>query len=320
MLGAFSQNINKLALAQKLTLLLVVIFIGGITFSGIALDNILNSKAQSEISSNALLLIRTLNSVRAYTNNEITPLLNASAEKQRFLPQVVPSYSSRKVFENLQKENNSYKDFLYKEAMLNPTNMLDMADSFEKQIVNTFSQQKNQKEKSEFRDFAGEPYFYIALPIVITDASCLRCHSTANIAPKEMTRIYGEKNGFGWKLNEVLGAQLVSVPTKQVWQKAHQSFIMIMGLVTLIFAITIYMTNFWLKRYVVRPIKRVVRIAEAVSTGDMEADFEQVSTNDEVGSLVEAFTLMKLSLVMAIRRLEQYRVENREPKDRLGGS
>ena len=76
------------------------------------------------------------------------------------------------------------------------------------------------------------------------------------------------------------------------------------------------MANFWLKRYVVRPIKRVVRVAEAVSTGDMEADFEKVS-NDEVGSLVEAFTRMKLSLVMAIRMLEQYHIENREPKEKL---
>ncbi|MFH7024179.1 MAG: DUF3365 domain-containing protein [Heteroscytonema crispum UTEX LB 1556] len=317
MLRTFSPNLKNLALAQKLTILLLVIFLGGITFSGIALANILNHKAQNEITSNALLLLRTLNSVRAYTNNEVTPQLEQRIGKQSFVPQVIPSYSSRRVFDNLRKDNNSYQDFLYKDAMLNPTKIQDMADSFEKQIVNNFRQQKNQQEKSGFRDFAGEKYFYIARPIVITDASCLRCHSTPEAAPKEMIKIYGEKNGFGWKLNEVLGAQIVSVPTNIVLQKTRQSFILVMGLIAIIFAIAIYMTNFWLKRYVVRPIKRVVRVAEAVSTGDMEADFEKVSANDEVGSLVEAFTRMKLSLLMAMRRLEQYRVENRELKDRL---
>jgi protein-histidine pros-kinase len=29
-----------------------------------------------------------------------------------------------------------------------------------------------------------------------------------------MVKIYGTANGFGWKLNEVIGAQMVSVPAK----------------------------------------------------------------------------------------------------------
>lgn len=315
MLRRISESFKNLALAQKLTVILLVIFLGGITLSGFALAEILNYKAQNEIASNALLLLRTINSVRFYTNSEVTPLLEASAG-QSFLPQVIPAYSSRKVFENLRKVNNDYKDFLYKEAMLNPSNPQDMADSFEKNIIQSFSEQKNLKETSGFRSLAGDKYFYIARPIVITDASCLRCHSTPEVAPKEMIKSYGDKNGMGWKLNEVLGAQIVSVPTTEVVHRSHQSINVVMSILTIIFAIAIYVANFWLKRYVVRPINRVVRVAEAVSTGDMEADFEKVS-NDEVGSLVEAFTRMKLSLVMAMRRLEQYRVENREPKDKL---
>lgn len=316
MLGILPKNLNNLGLAQKLTILLLVIFLGGITFSGIALANILNYKAQNEITSSALLLLRTLNSVRSYTNNEITPHLEANLGEHGFLPQIVPAYSSRKVFDSLRKDNNSYQDFLYKEAMLNPTNLQDMADSFEKDIIQNFGQNKNVEQKSGFRSFQGEKYFYVARPLAIKDASCLRCHSTPEVAPKEMIKIYGSQNGMGWKLNEVLGAQIVSVPTNEVLQKTRQSLILVMSIVTSIFAIAIYMANFWLRRYVVRPIKRVVRVAEAVSTGDMEADFEKES-NDEVGSLVEAFTRMKLSLVMAIRRLEQYRVENREPRDKL---
>jgi methyl-accepting chemotaxis protein len=309
-------NTINFALAQKLTLLMLVVFLGGISLSGIALANILNYKAQHEISSNASLLFQTLNSVRSYTSNEVTPNLQATLGKDSFLAQTVPSYSSRKVFEHLRSQNQSYQDYLYKEAMLNPTNIRDLADDFEKTIISNFSQNKNTPEVTGFRNLQGEKFFYIARPLKITDASCLRCHSTPDAAPQEMIRIYGNKNGMGWKLNQINGTQIVSIPTSEVLQKAKQSFLLIMGIVTLVFAIATYMANYWLKRYVVRPIKRVVRVAEAVSTGDMDADFEKVS-NDEVGSLVEAFTRMKLSLVMAIRRLEQYRIENREPKDRF---
>lgn len=78
------------------------------------------------------------------------------------------------------------------------------------------------------------------------------------------------------------------------------------GIITLVFAIAIYVANLWLKRYVIQPIKRVVRVAEAVSTGDFDAEFDKVS-KDEIGSLVEAFTRMKLSLLMAIQSFEQQR-------------
>ena len=309
-------RLRNLALTHKLTLLLLVIFLCGISFSGIVLAKTLNYKTQREISSNASLLLLSLNSVRSYTSNEILPVLQANLGNDSFLPQTVPSYSSRKVFESLRVNNQEYQDYLYKDAMLNPTNISDLADDFETNIINDLRQKNNTQEVSGFRNLQREKYFYIARPLKITDASCLRCHSTPDVAPQEMIRIYGNKNGMNWKLNQINGIQIVSVPTSEVFKKAKQSFVVIMGIVTMAFTIAIYMANFWLLRYVVRPIKRVVRVAEAVSTGDMDADFEKVS-NDEVGSLVEAFTRMKLSLVMAIRRLEQYRIENSEPKNKL---
>lgn len=314
MLGKIQSSLNNLTLAKKLTLLLLVIFIGGISFSGVALASILNYKAQNEITSRASLLLQTLSSVRSYTSTEVSPALRARIKKEEFLPQSIPSYSSGQVFENLKKEDSYYSDFAYKPAMLDPTNLRDKADGFEAELVQRFRQDKNLKELSGFRSLGNQDLFYIAKPISISDPSCLKCHSTPDVAPKEMIKQYGTKNGFNWKLNEVLGTQIVAVPASQVYQNARQSFVLVMGIVVTIFALTIFLANLWLKRYIVRPIKQIVRVAEAVSTGDMEAEFEKVS-NDEVGNLVEAFTRMKLSLAMAITRFEQYRIGSRKPKD-----
>ncbi|MGH8000512.1 MAG: c-type heme family protein [Brasilonema sp.] len=309
MLRQFSLNFNNFNLAKKLTILLLIIFLGGITFSGIALAKILNYKAQDEISSNAWLLFRTMNSIRSYTNEEVTPELEKRLKNDEFAPQTIPSYSSRRIFDKLRNDNDTYKDFFYKEAMLNPTNLRDKADSYETEVIQNLRKDKNRKELSGFRSFDGEKFYYIARPLAITESSCLRCHSTPEAAPKNMIEKYGTEHGFGWKLNLINGVQIVSIPASQVLQKAHQSFVLVMGIVTLIFAIAIYMANFWLKRYVVRPIKRVVRVAEAVSTGDMDAEFEK-EANDEIGNLVEAFTRMKISLVMAIKSFERYRRGN----------
>jgi hypothetical protein len=48
----------------------------------------------------------------------------------------------------------------------------------------------------------------------VSKASCLECHSTPDKAPPEMIKKYGNANGFGWKLDEIIGAQVVSVPMK----------------------------------------------------------------------------------------------------------
>lgn len=314
MLNRFTY-IKNLALAKKLTILMLIVFIGGISLSGIALANVLNYKAQHEITSEAWSLIQTLTNVRVYTSAEVTPELESRLQPEEFLPEVVPSFAARVIFEKLQKHDPAFKNLLYKEAMLNPTNVNDKANELETEIVKRFRKDKNlQREERKFINVHGQEYFYIARPLALVDSSCLKCHSTPDVAPQQMTRIYGTKNGFGWKLNDINGAQIVYVPTGEIFQRAKQSFLVIMGIVMLTFALAIWVANYWLKKYVVRPIKQVVKVAEAVSTGDMDAEFEKIS-NDEVGSLVEAFTRMKLSLAMAMKRVEQYRMGNRKSTD-----
>ena len=306
MLTKISSNLNNLTLAKKLTILLLVIFIGGIILSGIALASVLNYKAQTEISSKALLLMQSMDSVRYYTNTEVSPQLVSRLKAEEFLPQTVPAYSANKVFDKLRADDSDYADYSYREAMINPTNIRDKSDDFETNLVENFRNNTNTKELQGFRSLGGKQIFYMARPISVTASSCLRCHSTPDIAPKGMIQLYGTTNGFGWQLNEVLGTQIVSVPASQILQKARQSFFVVMGIVAMVFAVTILMANLWLKRYIIRPIKKIVLVAEAVSTGDMNADFEKTS-NDEVGSLVEAFTRMKLSLAIAIKKFERNR-------------
>ncbi|MEG4801196.1 DUF3365 domain-containing protein [Microcoleus sp. ARI1-B5] len=272
--------------------------------SVIALASVLNYKAKAEISSKALLLMQSMNSVRCYSNTEVSPQLVARLKPDEFLPQTVPAYSANKVFDKLRSDETDCGDYSYKEAMLNPTNIRDKSDEFETGLVADFCKKINTKQLQGFRSLGGKEIFYIARPISVTASSCLRCHSTPDAAPKDMIKIYGTINGFGWKLNEVLGTQIVSVPASQVLQKARQSFVVVMGIVAMVFAVTILMANLWLKQYIIRPIKNIVLVAEAMSTGDLTADFDKKS-NDEIGSLVEVFTRIKLSLAMGLKSFSE---------------
>jgi HAMP domain-containing protein len=305
MLKDLKSNFQNLKLGKKLTILLLIVFIGGIVISGAGLATILNRNAQNEVTSKALVLMGVMNSVRDYTNTQVRPELVDKLET-KFIPQTVPAYSAREVFEKF-RTTKEYNDFFYKEATLNPTNLRNKADDFEKAIVERFRKESGLKELMGFRSTSSGEVFYIARPLAIGKQSCLECHTTPELAPPSQIKRYGKEHGFGWKLNEIVAAQMISVPAGTVIQNARQSFVWIMGVVALIFAVAIYIVNRWLYRYVVRPINRMAQVAEAVSTGDTEAEFERMS-NDEVGSLAEAFTRMKMSMVMAMKRLDRYRI------------
>lgn len=294
--------LKNLKLKQKFTLLLLVILVVGLSFSGLVLSALLRQNATNEIASRALTLIDTMTSLREYTLKQIYPELSFKLE-EKFLPQVVSAYSAREVFEILRKKPE-YRDLFYKEAAINPTNLRDKADSFEAQVLERFRKEKDLKQVNGFRSLPGGDIFYIARPLTISQPSCLQCHSTPEAAPKTMIDRFGAVNGFGWHLNEIVAAQFVSLPASKVIEKAHQASLLIVGLVSTVFIAVILLVNVFLNRQVILPLKRITRIAEEVSTGHMEVDFDQMS-NDEIGNLAKAFKRMKLSLEMAMKRIRR---------------
>jgi HAMP domain-containing protein len=123
-----------------------------------------------------------------------------------------------------------------------------------------------------------------------------------------MIEQYGKDNGFGWHLNDIVAAQIVYVPASTIIQKAHQSSALIVGLVSLVFIIAISVVNFFLNNQIIRPLKKITRVAEEVSTGHLDVEFEQLS-EDEIGHLAKAFKRMKFSLEMAIKRLKKLSIK-----------
>ncbi len=301
---------NNWKLRKKFTVFLLLILIAGLGSIGIALNFALKKDTENQIASKALILIETMNSVRDYTSTQVKPELVDRIDTV-FLPETIPAYSAREVFEGLRKKDRDYRNFFYKEATINPSNLRDKANPFEKTLVEKFIDNEELREQRGFYNAPGGKLFYIARPIKITQESCLQCHSTPDVAPKSVIDRYGSVNGMGWKMNEIVGAQMISVPAETVITQANQSWVIIMAIVSIIFALVIVLVNYLLNRQVIHPLKKIARVAEEVSTGYMDAEFEQTA-NDEIGSLAEAFQRMKLSLAMAMNRISQVRKINRE--------
>ncbi len=294
--------LSNLKLGTKFTLLLTLVFLGGIIISGVTLSSALHRKAEDEITTKAEILTQTMNSVRAYTSDNIQPLLAKQLKSSpEFISETVPAYAAREVFEHF-RERPEYTSFLYKEATLDPTNPRDQADTFESKLVEKFRNQPELTKLSGYRVEDGQKLFYIARPMAITKASCLECHSTPAAAPKSQLISFGSRGGFGWKLNQIVAAQTIYVPADAVLNRGRQYLSLVMTIFVSVFTALVLLTNWLLKRTVINPLKQLTAIARRVSSSSMSAEqvgeFEsepitQVARRgDEPGQLARAFQVM----------------------------
>jgi protein-histidine pros-kinase len=287
-------------LVWKFNLVLLGIFVIGVSIAALVSHRVLQANAREEIIQNARLMMEAALSSRTYTNTQIKPLLETQL-KYNFLPQTVPAYAATEVFNDLRKK---HPDYGYKEATLNPTNPRDRASDWEADVVQLFRQAPKTEELVGERDTPTGRALYLARPIQITSAACLVCHSTVEAAPKTMLDLYGNANGFGWHMNDIIGAQIVSVPMSVPIQRANQVFRTFMWSLAGIFLVAFVLLNAMLHFMVIRPVTKLAAVADQVSLGNFEAGEFKSRTKDEIGVLTDALGRMKTSLVQAMKMLD----------------
>lgn len=310
---------NRLSLATKFTLALLTVFIVGMLACGLVLWRVLEKRAETQVLEDANVLIAMMSSVRHYTSTRINPLLSPDlATAEDFIPETVPAFSARTVFDRL-RENPAYARYTYKEATLNPTNPVDLADPFESQILERFRSGEVQTEQSGFRTLDdGQTVFYIARPLSVSAETCLRCHSTPDAAPASLINTYGSEHGFGWQLGEIVTAQMIYVPSGEIIGTAQQSLLALLGVFAAVFAVAILVINLLMMRFVVGPVGVLANVAQKISGDNVrERDIEDPALallskrGDEIGQSAATFLTMARQVVKREARMKQELVQLR---------
>jgi protein-histidine pros-kinase len=213
----------------------------------------------------------------------------------------VPAYSATQVFDYLHKRNPGY---YYKEATLNPTNLIDRASDWEADIINTFRNDSSRHELTGERNTpTGEELFY-ARPLQVSDPACFECHSTPARAPASMIRQYGSSNGFGWKPGEIVGAQIVSIPESLPIQLADRALKSLIAYLVIVALVALLVLDLVLVVTVIRPVSKLSQVADQISQGNLDVADIPVKGRDEISVLAASFNRMQRSLVKALRLIE----------------
>ena len=105
-------------------------------------------------------------------------------------------------------------------------------------------------------------------------------------------------------MDEIIGAQIVSVPMAVPIARATQSFRTFMLSLLGVFVLVIVLLNIMLYTIVIRRVTKLSRIADQVSLGNMDAGEFKTKSKDEIGVLTEALSRMKASVVQAMNMLD----------------
>ncbi len=282
----------------KFNLVLVGLAVVGLGLFALIYWPFLREQARAEVVVRARIMIESAAGTRKYTAEEVAPII-VSKKDDDFHPQAVSAYAASKNFQILHEQ---FPDYSYREAALNPTNPRNRATESEADIINDFRANPSKQELLTERDTLSGRILYLSRPLFATQ-NCLTCHDTPERAPKAMVAEYGKQNGFGWKLNEIIGAQIVSVPMSLPFSNAVKNLGLVLFLQAIVSGLLILLTNLLVIFMIIRPVRRISQIAADVSMGKTNVEEYMKPGSDEVATLSASINRMKRSLDEALKLL-----------------
>lgn len=248
-------------LETRFTWIIALCFCFGVSVAGYVSYRLESRQGFEEIKLKADMLLESGVAVGAYTAQDVAPTLSA-LQGAEFHAAQVPSYAAQNVMRRFAEK---FPDYTYRESSLNPTNLADRANDWEVGLLRAFTADPKRKDAFGETGHGADSRFYLARPIRVESAACMQCHSTPSAAPAAMLAKYGPVNGFGWKLGDVVGLQLVEVPTAPTSVKTFNSVLVTVGSLACIFVLSAVVFLLLLRRYVTRPLDFLTRAAHESS-------------------------------------------------------
>ncbi|MEN6441823.1 MAG: methyl-accepting chemotaxis protein [Syntrophobacter sp.] len=234
--------------------------------------------------------------------------------KDYFAPEILSSSYITKYmhqYYNEVRKQNNLDEFYYKLAANNPRNPENKSDDFERDLIRRF----NSNEIKEFKQVVtkdGSSFLYYALPFSTNSQDCMACHSTPDVAPKELIERYGDKNGFGEKVGDIRAIISIRAPLDPEIRQANSTFSKFGGIMFGVFLFLFAGSGYVLMRSVTKPIDTAVKgLSEA--SNQVAAASSQVSTSSQ--QLAEGASVQAASIEETSSSLEEMASMTRQNAD-----
>lgn len=285
---------RRLSISKRFGLILFMILIITLPLVIVTMHYFFYENAKREVEEKAVLAMSSMLAIKKYIGSELRPTIQKTIPGKFVLEGTSGFYIIRKISYHLQKFQ---PDYIYKQATDNPLTPVNRADYFEEKLLRKFQMDPDLKDQRGLKTEGGPPFYYIATPVRVDRKGCMKCHGDKTKAPKPILAKYGTESGYGYKMNTVVGTNIIYVPASVPLSIAYRSTAMVAVVFVALFFILFVIINTLIRRSIIRPIESFVDVADQVSKGKFDNKFE-IDTKDELRTLADAFTRLKTSLVM----------------------
>ncbi|OGR07870.1 MAG: hypothetical protein A2511_11565 [Deltaproteobacteria bacterium RIFOXYD12_FULL_50_9] len=292
---------ERMGMRSKFVIMMGSLGLVALILIGVASYVFGKKNAMDEAKSKGELIANYIFASRKFFYDFQRPLINAVIEQDRFYPELMSEFVIASETWSIFKKN--LPGYEFKQAAVNPLQPANTADGDEARIIKGFQDKSGLKQQEGILQRGGEEFYFLAKPIQIEAKSCLHCHGDPQDAPKDQVQLYGTKNGYQWKMGEVVGADIIYIPIRQPMTVARQtaaSIIFVGGGILLLALLVVW---FFLNSRIVDPILKLSARTEEISLGkDLDKEIDLSSAKDELGALAQAVDRLRLSMYKMLNR------------------
>lgn len=259
----------------RLNIYLAITFVVMCIISSAVLYRSLMEGALQQVRRDSMLQLEMAMAVRRYTMEHVRPLLLPGPEVLH--PQSIPAFAANRTMSMLEEVRPQYR---YAEVALNPTNPSNRASGWQVDVINAFRADPGKVEDSRVTEGPSGAMMHLARP-VRPSVDCMSCHGSPTTAPGGLINRYGKAGGFGWRVGETVGAQIVSVPMTHALTTARDAWWRHLGSTLVVFATLFLVLNRVLSRAIIAPIEtssstwRELAIKDAVTGARNRRSFDE---------------------------------------------
>jgi protein-histidine pros-kinase len=122
-----------------------------------------------------------------------------------------------------------------------------------------------------------------------------------------MVAQYGH-NGFGWRMGDVVGMQLVEVPVAGPNAQAFKGLWVTLGALASVFVLSFAIFLLLLRLYVTNPLEFITRVTRSTSLGDAaHGDGDKQPLNGQFHDLAQSIARLRISLDEALKQIAFHR-------------
>ncbi len=281
---------RDLSLQTKFSLGIVIILGVFTGFLSYGLYKQLEDSLIRNVDQKSEIILAELGATRNYVSSILRPKISSLIADDEFVLEAMSSaYVSRQIMDRFQK---TFPAFRYKRAAIDSRGPLNEADAFEREILCRLRADPHLKDWQGLVTRNNERFFVRMVPIR-TESACLRCHGDSDDAPAKLIGIYGSDRGFGRRVNEVAGMDVLSFPVERAMGKITAQTVATMGPgIAAMLAASMLVIVFF-RRLVVNRIALLTGFfSEFVSEESGLSRRLNIVQHDEIGEVCWAFNRM----------------------------